>query len=299
MKSADFLNPQKRHWLLGNEGTVIFGTPRGAGPLRWMKELQGKSSGGLIRYFGFFNEDRLIVTNPQALADVLHNNCYDFEKPTRVRNFLARVIGWGLILAEGDMHKLQRKTMVSTFTVAQIRDLYPIFWDKTNCFLEALTKSLREQPSPKTAGLKTVTEHPEGIVEIAEWASRVTLDIIGIAAMGREFHCLRDGSNEIARAYIEILEPTKEKLYYFAIHTVIPHWLSPHIPIAFFQRLNKVVIDNVGTLRRICNDIVNEQRSAKAEDSKKSKSILASMIRKGDFTDQELEDQMLTFLAAG
>lgn len=263
-----------------------------------MKDL--KSESGMIRYWGALNQDRIILTNPKSLADVLNNNCYDFEKPAEPRAFLARIIGWGLILAEGDMHKLQRKTMLPSFTVSKIKNLYPIFWDKTNVLIENLAKTLKEKNSVSASGLQTVTEHPEGIIEMAEWSSRVTLDVIGIAAMGREFNSLRDGENEIAKAYLEILEPTRQKLLYFALNSIMPQWLSQRFPLKLMRDLDKVVDDNVnGILRRVCTDVVRDQKKMKNSDPEKHISILASMVRQGDFSDEDLVHQMLTFLAAG
>lgn len=276
----------------------MFDSPRGRTALKWMKEL--KSESGIIRYWGVFNQDRIIISNPKALADVLNNNCYDFEKPSEPRAFLARILGWGLILAEGDMHKLQRKTMLPSFTVNQIKGLYPIFWDKTNALIDALGKSLKETPASNNAGLQTIPERPEGVVEMSEWSSRVTLDVIGVAAMGREFNSIRDGDNEIAQAYLEILEPTRQKLVFFALNALFPQWIAQRLPLKLIRELNGVVDRQIGLLTRICTDIVRDQKAMKYdEDTEKHNSILASMVRKSDFSDEDLVNQMLTFLAAG
>lgn len=47
-----------------------------------------------------------MITTPQAVGQVLTQNSYDFVKPTMLRNGLGRVLGVGLILAEGDEHKV-------------------------------------------------------------------------------------------------------------------------------------------------------------------------------------------------
>ena len=61
---------------------------------------------GLIRYTSILNQERLMITTPQALGEVLTQNSYDYIKPAMVRNGIARVLGVGLILAEGDEHKV-------------------------------------------------------------------------------------------------------------------------------------------------------------------------------------------------
>lgn len=74
-------------------------------PLRkWINEVP---TNGLIRYLDIFNMERVAVVTPKALADVLVNNCYDFEKPEPLRRGISRILGMGLFLAEGDVHKVE------------------------------------------------------------------------------------------------------------------------------------------------------------------------------------------------
>jgi hypothetical protein len=46
------------------------------------------------------------VTNPKAIGEVLVHRSYDFIKPARLRVGLGRVLGVGILLAEGDEHKV-------------------------------------------------------------------------------------------------------------------------------------------------------------------------------------------------
>ncbi len=61
---------------------------------------------GLIYYTTLLNEERLLITNPQTLNEVLTTKSYEFIKPSLLRNGLSRILGTGLILAEGDEHKV-------------------------------------------------------------------------------------------------------------------------------------------------------------------------------------------------
>jgi hypothetical protein len=53
-----------------------------------------------------FKESRVLVTNPKALAEVLVQRNYEFIKPPRIRMGLGRLLGIGILLAEGDEHKV-------------------------------------------------------------------------------------------------------------------------------------------------------------------------------------------------
>ena len=58
-------------------------------------------------------------TSPEALSEVLTTKSYDFVKPSMLRNGLGRILGTGLILAEGDEHKVGPYSVLS-FIISSI-----------------------------------------------------------------------------------------------------------------------------------------------------------------------------------
>lgn len=62
---------------------------------------------GLIRYRHFFNAERILPVSPKALAEVLVTKNYEFIKPTQFRLGLGRILGIGILLAEGEEHKVR------------------------------------------------------------------------------------------------------------------------------------------------------------------------------------------------
>ena len=77
--------------------------PSGKPQQEWISEIPNS---GIIRYLNIFNEERLLITSPKALAEVLTTKNYDFIKPLLVREGLGRLLGVGVLLAEGDEHKV-------------------------------------------------------------------------------------------------------------------------------------------------------------------------------------------------
>lgn len=138
---------------------TVLETPRGQSPLHWMKTIPNN---GLLHFRDHINRSVLVATNHQALLDIMSTNTYDFEKPWPLRSFLARIIGFGLILSEGDAHKQQRKAATPAFHVKNIRALYTLMWEKTGCLLEELEKNIEDNPTASDSG--------SGKVEISEWA---------------------------------------------------------------------------------------------------------------------------------
>ena len=76
---------------------------------RWTEEVPNE---GLIRYAFLFNEDRVLLTNPKGLAEVLVHRNYEFIKPARLGNGLGRVLGIGILLAEGEEHKVPSSSFI-------------------------------------------------------------------------------------------------------------------------------------------------------------------------------------------
>lgn len=69
----------------------------------WIKTVPND---GLIRYYIVGNLERVMLTSPKALAEVLVHKVYQFPKPEFVRLNLGQVTGHGVLLAEGEEHKV-------------------------------------------------------------------------------------------------------------------------------------------------------------------------------------------------
>ena len=89
--------------FLNGQFKRISAEPTGEPHRDWINNI---SNEGLIYYTSLLNQPRLLVTNPQGLSEVLTTKSYDFVKPQQLRNGLGRVLGVGILLAEGDEHKV-------------------------------------------------------------------------------------------------------------------------------------------------------------------------------------------------
>ncbi|KAJ5772764.1 hypothetical protein N7457_007660 [Penicillium paradoxum] len=286
------LNPL-RHLpkVQGSHGQLLLDSPKGAKPLIWMKTIPNE---GLLHLRGMFNQSYVLPTNHQALLDIMSTNTYDFEKPWRARHFLARILGFGMVTSEGAAHKKQRKALTPAFNIKNIRSMYSLMWSKTGQLLDELEKEIKTRPIGGT-----ISEDEVGEIEIGEWASRLTLDIIGPIAVGRDFGSLQNKENKIAESFSRILEPTREKAAFLVMNITLPQWIARRVP----WRINTMLDTETAYLRSACNEIVHEKRDNLAKSKVSAQDleadILGTMMLGGDFSDTELVDQMLTFLAAG
>lgn len=150
--------PPPMHPWLGH-AKAKFESPNDPSIDIWMETIPND---GLIRVKNELNDDAVIATSPEMLKTVLVDNAYDYCKAPGIRRILRLVLGDGLVVVEGEAHRYQKKRLLPHFGSSQIKDLYPLFWEKSS----ELVKLLSAQCS-----LDRIT--------FGQWCSRVTLDIIG------------------------------------------------------------------------------------------------------------------------
>lgn len=92
--------------IFWGHGAVQFSRPPGEMFKKWANAIPND---GLLRFRGFFNTEFVIPTSHETLKQVIHDNAYDYVKPAPVVEVLRKILGNGLILVEGDVHKFQRK----------------------------------------------------------------------------------------------------------------------------------------------------------------------------------------------
>jgi hypothetical protein len=84
----------------------IFKEPSGEPQRAWIDTVPND---GVLYYRWLFNEPRILITTPKALAEVLVQRSYEFVKPERVRKGVGELLGVGILVAEGDEHKVRKK----------------------------------------------------------------------------------------------------------------------------------------------------------------------------------------------
>ena len=158
----------------------------GARFLRWVEEVPNEGS---IRFPEVFNQNLVLLTNSRTLGEVLvHKEC-DFEKPSGVRDLLRIILGNGLIVAEGNVRKFQRKHIIPSLRLRS----------KASELKERIAADLMQK------------YNGDPVVEINGWTIKVTIDVIGRVTIGRNFNTLHQSGDVVIKDYEEILMPTTEK----------------------------------------------------------------------------------------
>ena len=229
-------------------------------------------------------------TSPQALAEVLSYKSYDFIKPEMLRNGLGRILGVGLVLAEGDEHRAQRKNLMPAFAFRHVKDLYPTFWSITRRFGKNLTEEVRRQVN------ESGDNSSPAVVEIGNWVSRAALDIIGTAGMGQDFNALDDPDTELNATYRKVFQPTRSGQILGLIALFLPQWIIRAIPASHNNNLQ----GGAETIKKVCRQLIRTKRETLRIQEKRTEfDILSVALESGGFSDEDLVNQLMTFLAAG
>lgn len=247
---------------------------------KWLNTIPND---GLIRYLGFLNRERILVTNPKALAEILNTRNYEFQRPQFLLQGIKGILGVGLLLAEGDDHKFQRKGLAPAFAFRHIKELYPVFWAKSREMVETIER------------VELVEKAPNVQIEIGGWASRAALDIIGVGGMGQDFNSLADPNTELNRNYRKVFAPSRQAQILGLLQFFIPSWLIRMLPL----KRNDDVMAASMIARSTARHLVRQKKEKLARKEKMDPDIISIALESGVFSEDKLVDNMMTFLAAG
>ncbi|KAL0072769.1 hypothetical protein AAF712_000532 [Marasmius tenuissimus] len=169
----------------------LFQSQAGVPDFKWQSQY-----GGVVRIKGAFGEDRLVISDPKAMQYIFQTSGYNFLKwPERTE--ISRVLmGRGLLWADGETHKRQRKVMLPGFGAPESKSFIPIF-NKVASDLCAHWTDLVASSADQSVELNA-----------ASWLSRATMDSLGEAAFDYHFGALDQTENQLMKAYFGLMSDT-------------------------------------------------------------------------------------------
>ncbi|KAI8624121.1 cytochrome P450 [Xylariaceae sp. FL1651] len=251
---------------------------------RWHKE-----HGPIIRYFFPFGAERLSIADDEALKHMTVKNPYNYPKPLRAKLWMVRILGEGVLLAEGQEHIHQRKSLAPGFSIQSIRGLTPVFWQKSLL----LAKLWRQEMLAEKVTTKSI--------EVLEWLNRTTLDIIGSAGFGYDINSLENPETLIREAY--------RLVFAFDILSRMLHGIQAFIPASKYlpMKANRDLEISRSIIIDKATEIISEKQE-QAENNSNGKDILALVARDNKkmkemgeegLSFETMRDQVMTFLGAG
>lgn len=110
-----------------------------------------------IRYLSFAGKEILLVNTLAPHKAVLQTHVYDFVKPPFFARLVGEITGTGLLFAEGDVHRRERRLLAGPFSVPSMRKLLPVFRAKAQALDRTFEKILGDRPWASLEGKFTTT----------------------------------------------------------------------------------------------------------------------------------------------
>ena len=266
----------------GPKGVPLFGSSRryARDPFAFLTAC-GEAYGEVVR-FDLGPVETFMLTDPAEIERVLATEDAKFRKPSFI-GAIDDLLGHGLLMSDGEVWRRQRDLAQPAFAMRRIASLVEMMGARAGAM---------------------VSEWEDGEVrDVHDEMTRLTVKIVVEAMFGTEM------GDERVRTLQESLEPLGRRFEPDPFRFLVPDWAP--------TRENREFHAAVETLEGIIDDIVAERRGTEYDPSEdpgvdgdaaggdgdgRPMDLLSILLRardRGEQTDEELRDEMVTMLLAG
>ncbi|KAH8101909.1 cytochrome P450 [Cristinia sonorae] len=208
--------------------------------------------GGIVKLQALLGSKFLYVSDPAALYSMFVKEPSSWEETPVFLIGNSLLFGAGIAGSSGETHRKQRKLLTPAFAPSHLRQLTPVFLHVGETLRDAIAAQVRDGPRE---------------VNVAAWAGRGALEIVGQGAMGYSFDPLVDAmSNDYGIALRQLLPSVFEVAYHWAFVPLSVYlgppkfrrWLLNRYPYRKVQHLKNVV----DTVWNKSIDIVGQRKAA-------------------------------------
>ncbi len=216
-----------------------------------------------------------VVSDPAAIRHIFVDNAANYRKDELQRRVLAPGLGNGLLTAEGDEWRLQRRTLAPLFSPRHVAGFWPAMVEAAERFARRLARRPEGRP-----------------VDISLEMTRVTLDVLERTIFTQGLARDPDALGRAITRYFEALGPV-DPLDLFGMPDWIPRigrWRAKPA-IRFFEE--------------VVGELTETRRALLARGEEAPRDILTLLLEAADpetgkgLTDVEVRANIVTFIGAG
>ncbi|KAM6495404.1 Cytochrome P450 [Amanita muscaria] len=182
---ATLRGPRSNNIFFGRLREVIDDTATAVD--RWVSEY-----GCVFKVPTGLGTNRIIITDPKAVAHVYANDSVGYLRPASGKTFTRTFFGHSMVSADGEDHRRQRRATAPAFTNGALRDTMNVFYDSAYKL--------------KGAWDVLFESHDEIIIDVQQWINKVSLDSMGIAGFGHDFRSLDGHESPVSEALDAVLK---------------------------------------------------------------------------------------------
>lgn len=237
------------------------------GMLPFLEQL--RQAYGDVVYFGGGRRRFYLVSDPEAIRGVLVSKAQHFIKSPILRS-ADLVLGQGLLLSEGDLHRRQRRLMQPAFHAQRVTAYA--------ADMVALTERWCERFSDGAE------------IELAEQMTGLTLQIVAKVLFDAEIEADVDELGEAMSVTVTMFDRARHPL----------RWLLDRLPLPSNRRFLRAV----ERLHGLIDSLVEDRRRELATKGEVRQDLLTLLLTARDeagesMTDQQVRDEAITLFAAG
>ncbi|KAG9411386.1 hypothetical protein AC1031_017025 [Aphanomyces cochlioides] len=238
-----------------------------------------KKYGGAVHYRAVFGHC-VMLTDPEAIKHVFVTHSDNYPRSNGIRSFLRDIVGGdGLLSTEGETHQHQRKMLMPHFGFGKIKDFINVFAHHAG----QLSRHLKQIVDQDVA------------VDMHEFFTKLTLDIIGVAAFGYNFGSLDNSNERVIEAYNMMNQPPN--ILYGVASLLIPGFRNWPLPrLVKIRQAKRILFDTVD------NDIAAKLKAPR--DTTRPIDLVDLMLdvdshSEHKVTVEEARTHVMTFMLAG
>ena len=198
-------------------------------PWDWLQQQMQEKGPVFLSFWGPI--PRLVVTDMEMVQDILVRNSSHNIRAAIGRNILKHFLGTGLLFAEKELWKRQRKLIAPAFHFHKLKDMVS---SMVNCSDAFVTRWIKQaEPVQDNKGWVKVDVHKAFL--------NVTLDIICSCAFGFSMDKHRDIADLIHKGFKDIVNEGALQKFLASLPGI--HWLP--LSVQRKMRANKKAIENV------------------------------------------------------
>ncbi|CAF1095014.1 unnamed protein product [Didymodactylos carnosus] len=245
--------------------------------MQYYIDLQLKHGNIFLVTFG--PHTRLIIIEPNLMADVLKKYTKFYVKPSLFRTVFTSMMGeQNLILSEGYAHDRARKMLNPAFSVINSQSMVSIMIKQIALAIEKWEKT-------------------ESNIDLQQELNSLSLSIIASSAFGQAFETNAEAKHVIMTSTVSVLDAILYRSLQVPINQ-IP--LLNKLPL--FKK--KVIDQGAKRIAEVAQRMVNDRRMGKSQSLCKGDDLLDLLLTARDqdgngFSKQEVKDEAMAFILAG
>ncbi|KAI8984875.1 cytochrome P450 [Trametes punicea] len=246
--------------------------------------------GAVYRVPAAFGSTRVILTDPKAIAHFYSLETFTYVHTKLYRVAIEHMFGRGLLWAEGESHKRQRKAISPAFSNVAIRRLTSVFYDSVYKL--------------KTNWDNQLVSTDSIVVDVQKWMNHISLDSIGIAGFSHDFGSLEGNYSSVADVFDRMghLKPSPITAAAIMFGHVFPFlW---HLPTPM-RRMQKKLNKSMEEIANVVLENARREMTGIGEKGREENSIIGLLIKAEDtdsslrMTQEEIMAQMNVLILAG